>query len=139
MLCDADLVGLEPAHIERLLEPVASGRLAMCTGLRDRGPILTRIIARLPNLSGERALRRSILEGVPRRFLQGFRLEIALNRYCRANRLPTGLVPTLGVGQVRKMEKVGVVRGALEYVRMVAEIADALLRVRFANKEFLKS
>ncbi|HTK59721.1 MAG TPA: glycosyltransferase family 2 protein [Candidatus Baltobacteraceae bacterium] len=137
-LCDADFLGLAPEHVERILAPVLEGRLAMCTGLRDRGPLLTRAIAHLPLLSGERALRREVLDGVPRRFLQGFRLEMSLNWYCRANRLPYGSVPTLGVGQVRKIEKVGLLRGLAGYAVMVWEVADAMIRVRFAKKEFLK-
>lgn len=137
-LCDADFVGLEPAHVERILAPVLEGRLAMCTGLRDRGPLLTRVIAHLPLLSGERALRREVLDGVPRRYVQGFRLEVALNWYCRANRLPYGSVPTLGVGQVRKIEKRGVLRGIVGYAVMIWEIAEAMVRVRFAKHEFLK-
>jgi len=137
-LCDADFLRLEPSHVERLIAPVVEGRLMMCTGLRDRGPLLTRLIAHLPLLSGERALRRDILDGVPRRFLQGFRLELALNWYCRANRLPYGSVPTLGVGQIRKIEKVGALRGLAGYAVMIWEIADAMVRVRFAKKEFLK-
>lgn len=139
VLCDADFIGLAPAHVERLLAPVREGRLAMCAGLRDRGPALTRLIAHLPVLSGERALRRDVLDGVPRRFLDGYRLEVALSAYCRANHLPTGTVPTLGVRQVRKMQKVGVLRGLAGYARMIAEVADALVRVRFAKKEFLKT
>jgi len=137
-LCDADFIGLEPRHVENILAPVVEGRLMMCTGLRDRGPSLTRLIAHLPLLSGERALRREVLEGVPRRFLQGFRIEMALNWYCRANRLPYGSVPTLGVGQVRKIEKVGVLRGLAGYAVMIWEVAEAMVRVRFAKKEFLK-
>lgn len=137
-LCDADFIGLRPEHVERLLAPVVEGRLAMCAGLRDRGPLLTRLIAHLPLLSGERALRREVLDGVPRRFLEGFRIEMALNWYCRANRLPYGSVPTLGVGQVRKIEKRGLLRGLAGYAAMVLEVADAMLRVRLAKKEFLK-
>jgi glycosyltransferase involved in cell wall biosynthesis len=137
-LCDADFLGLAPAHVERILAPVAEGRLMMCTGLRDRGPFLTRLIAHLPLLSGERALRREVLEGVPPRFLQGFRIEMALNWYCRANRLPYGSVPTLGVGQVRKIEKVGLLRGIAGYTVMVWEVAEAMVRVRLAKKEFLR-
>ncbi|MEK7546333.1 MAG: glycosyltransferase family 2 protein [Patescibacteria group bacterium] len=138
LLCDADLVRLEPPHVEALLAPVVEGRLAMCTGLRDRGPFLTRVIAHLPLLSGERALRREVLDGVPRRFLEGFRLEIALNWHCRANRLPYGSIPTLGVGQIRKMAKRGVLRGVAGYAVMIWEAAEAMIRVRFAKKEFLK-
>lgn len=138
VLCDADFLGLTSAHVEGLLEPVLAGRLAMCTGLRDRGPLLTRVIAHLPLLSGERALARDVLEGVPERFLRRFRLEIALNWYCRANRLPYGSVPTLGVGQVRKIAKRGLLRGLLGYAAMIWEIAEAMVTVRLAKREFLK-
>ena len=137
-LCDADFIGLEPAHVERILAPVVEGRLAMCTGLRDRGSFLTRVIAHLPLLSGERALKREVLERVPRRFLQGFRLEVALNWCCRANCLAYGSVPTLGVGQVRKMQKVGALRGLAGYAVMAWEVAEAMIRVRLAKKEFMK-
>lgn len=137
-LCDADFLDLAPMHVERIVAPVAEGRLTMCTGLRDRGPFLTRVIAHLPLLSGERALRREVLDGVPERFLKGFRIEMALNWYCRANRLPYGSVPTLGVGQVRKFEKVGLLRGLAGYAVMTWQIAEAMVRVRLAKDEFLK-
>lgn len=137
-LVDADLVGLEPAHVARLVAPVADGRLMMCAGLRDRGRWITRILAHLPLLSGERALRRGVLDGVPDRFLKGFRLEIALNWRCRAAGLPYGSVPTLGVDQVRKIEKRGPFRGLLGYAVMMWEIAEAMVRVRFAKREFLQ-
>lgn len=138
LLCDADFLGFTAAHAERLLRPVLEGRLAMCAGLRDRGPILTGLIAHLPLLSGERALRRDVLERLPPRFLSGFRLEIALNWACRVNGLPYGAIPTLGVTHVRKMEKRGVLRGLLGYLRMAWEVAEAMIRVRFARKEFLR-
>jgi glycosyltransferase involved in cell wall biosynthesis len=133
--CDADFLGLAPAHVERLLEPVRSGRLAMCAGLRDRGP-LTPIIAHLPLISGERALRREVFEGVPERFLRGFRVEIALNWYCRANRLPYGSIPTVGVGFVSKLRKVGPIRALPQYLAMVWQVAEAMIRVRCAREEF---
>lgn len=135
-LCDADLVGLESRHVERLIAPVTDGRLAMCAGLRDLGPVLTRVIARLPLLSGERALRREVLDGVPSRFLKGFRLEVALNWRCRSSGWPYGSLPTLGVGQVRKIEKRGAVRGLLGYALMGWQVAEAMVRVRLAHREF---
>ena len=135
--CDADFIGLAPAHVERLLAPVLDGRLIMCAGLRDRGPFMTRLISHLPLLSGERALQRRVIEAVPTRFLEGFRVEMALNYACRARGWKYGSIPTLGVHQVRKMQKVGFWRGLAAYVKMVWEIADALVRVRVSKKEFL--
>lgn len=135
--CDADFIGLTTAHAERLITPVLEGRLVMCTGLRDRGPFITRLIAHLPLLSGERALRRRVMEAVPPRFLEGFRVEMALNYACRVRGWKYGSIPTLGVRQVRKMQKIGFWRGLVAYGKMVCEIADALVRVRMSKKEFL--
>jgi glycosyltransferase involved in cell wall biosynthesis len=135
--CDADFIGLTTAHAERLIAPVLEGRLVMCAGLRDRGPFITRLIAHLPLLSGERALRRRVIEAVPPRFLEGFRVEMALNYACRVRGWKYGSIPTLGVRQVRKMQKIGFWRGLVAYGKMVCEIADALVRVRMSKKEFL--
>ncbi len=137
--CDADFIGLTPRHVERLLAPVLKGELAMCTGLRDRGPFLTPIIAHLPLLSGERALKREVIEAVPRRFLKGFRVEMALNYACRARGWPYGSTPTLGVRQVRKMQKIGIWRGLWAYAAMMWEVAEALVQVRLAKNEFLRT
>ncbi len=135
--CDADFLGLTPMHVERILAPVISGRLVMCTGLRDRGPFVTNVISHLPLLSGERALLRDVIESVPPRFLKGFRVEMALNYACRAHGWPYGSIPTLGVGQVRKMQKIGIVRGLWAYVMMVWEVAEAMVNVHLARNEFL--
>ncbi len=136
LFCDADLIGLTPAHIERLTAPVLDGRLAMCTGLRDWGPIVTRLIARLPSIAGERALRREIFEGVPPRFLEGFRVEIALGCFCRVNRLPYGRVLTEGVTQRRKMQKVGFFRGLAAYLQMIWQISAALVATCLSADQF---
>ncbi len=128
--CDADLLGLTPATIEDILRPVLEGRLAMCAGLRDRGPFLTAIEAHLPLIGGERALRRGVFENVPARFLRGFRVEIALNYSCRINGLPYGGVPSRGVRLVRKMEKVGFWKGLLEYADMFYQGASSMIDVR---------
>lgn len=137
--CDADFIGLTTAHVERLLAPVRAGRLLMCAGLRDRGSIITPIIAHLPLLSGERALDRRVIEAVPPRFLEGFRVEAALNYACRARGWAYGSLPTLGVVQVRKMQKIGFWRGLAAYAKMIWEVGEALVRVRLAKREFLQT
>ncbi len=137
--CDADFIGLTPRHVERLLAQVLEGKRMMCTGLRDRGPLLTPFIAHLPLLSGERALKREVIEAVPHRFLKGFRVEMALNYVCRVRGWQYGSIPTLGVRQVRKMQKIGFLRGCFAYAAMVWEIVEALVQVRLAKHEFLRT
>lgn len=136
--CDADFIGLTPAHVERLLAPVREGRLMMHAGERDRGPVLAWFLARLPHISGERALRREVFERVPARFLRRFRVEIALEYACEVNRLPHAATPTLGITHVRKMQKMGFVRGLASYLSMIRDIAEASVLVRLSRKEFLE-
>jgi glycosyltransferase involved in cell wall biosynthesis len=135
--CDADLLGFKPGHAEAIIRPVAEGKLAMCVGLRDRGPMLTALEAYLPLISGERALRRKIFDAVPDRHLSGFGVEVALNYVCRANRLPYGAVPEKGLRLVRKMQKVGVLKGLVGYVSMSFQILRTMIAVRLDRNAFL--
>lgn len=127
---DADLVGLNADHVERLLLPVLSGSRVMNVGIRDRGPLVSRLAARLPLIGGERAMLRQVAEGVPPEYLQGFMVESALNYYCRSRKLPYGSVFLPGLGIRRKYEKVGWRRGVLEYAGMAWQIVAAMAPVR---------
>lgn len=127
---DADLVGLTPDHVERVVLPVVSGSRAMNVGLRDRGPRLTRFVRHLPLISGERAMLRRVIEDIPPEYLAGYMVESALNYACRSKRLPYGSVLLPGLFIRRKYEKVGWARGVLEYARMAGQVASAMLAVR---------
>ena len=133
---DADLKGLAAEHIRLTLEPVVAGLRHMNVGLRDRGPFWTAIAKRLPLVGGERALRREIFDLLPEKYLRGFKIETALNYFCRANRLPCGFVVLSGLSIVRKMTKVGFWRGLAGYVAMWAEVAAAMIEVRLARAQF---
>ena len=133
---DADLKGLAAEHIRLILEPVVSGRRQMNVGLRDRGPFWTAVAKIMPLVGGERALRREIFDLLPEKYLRGFKIETALNYFCRANRLPYGFVVLSGLGIVRKMTKVGFWRGLAEYVSMWFEVTEAMIEVRSARSQF---
>jgi glycosyltransferase involved in cell wall biosynthesis len=135
--CDADFIGLTADHIERLLLPVREGRMAMCTGLRERGPVLDWLIARLPHISGIRALRRELFEGLPARFVRRFRVEIAQEYFCKVNSLACETMPLTGITHVRKMQKIGFTRGLSAYSSMIWQIAEVSLRARRSKNEFL--
>lgn len=130
---DADLIGLTQNHVERLLMPVLSGKLAMNVGARDRGKFWTPISRHLPLISGERAMKREVFEGTPQEFLKGFMVESALNYYCRSRRLPYGSVEMPGLTFRRKYQKVGILRAVVQYVRMFWQVGWAMLLVRFAR------
>lgn len=77
---DADLVGLVPAHVDRLAATVLHGKAGMACGLFDRGPLLNPIFLHvLPVLTGQRALRRELFTGLHHNDQRGYRIEAALN------------------------------------------------------------
>lgn len=130
---DADLYGLEKKHLQIILDPVLQGQRVMNAGIRDRGKLLMYVSHKLPIISGERALMRFVIEGISPKYLQGFMLEAAMNYHCRVRKLSYGMVPCYGLTIRRKMQKVGVGKGVLEYVKMVYQIIRAMVVVRLAH------
>ncbi len=136
---DADLLGLTSDHIHALIEPIKNDELDMVVGLRDRGSFLTWLEQYLPLIGGERIVRREIFEAVPDRFLQGYRVETALNMYCRSKGLRVGTRPLLELHIRRKMQKLGFWKGAQAYLKMTYEMLDAWWLVRKAMKKIDKT
>lgn len=130
---DADLYGLRSEHLRAIVEPVLDGRKAMNVGLRDRSFLSMKLTAHLPLISGERAMRRQIIESIPQKFLQGFMLEAAVNYRCRTQGLPYGIVPCYGLKIRHKMQKVGFWRGLVGYLKMVYDVVRAMVAVRLAH------
>lgn len=60
LLVDADLIGLAPADLTALIEPVLSGRADVAISLRRNAPLVWQWIG-LDYISGERVLPRAIL------------------------------------------------------------------------------
>lgn len=77
---DADLLGLRPDHVRRLVRAVVDDDAGMACGLFDRGPLLNPIFLHLlPKLTGERALRRGLFESLHPDAIAGYKVEAALN------------------------------------------------------------
>lgn len=133
VFCDADLRGLTVEHLRLLLDPVLSGRLQMHVGRRDRGALVNAISRHLPLISGERAMRREVMEQIPAHFLQGYMVESSLNYFCRSRHLAYGSVLLPGLSIRRKFEKVGWLRASGQYARMSVEVLRAMVMVRVAR------
>ncbi len=133
LFLDADLYGFTEEHIERLVLPVLSGARVMNVGLRDRGVWVTKLTRHLPLISGERAMRREVFEGVPREYAQGYMIEASLNYFCRSHGLDYGFVQLPGVSIRKKIAKVGWKRGVVEYGLMGLAIVKSVLFVRVAR------
>ncbi|HEX6987847.1 MAG TPA: glycosyltransferase family 2 protein [Bacillota bacterium] len=115
---DADLIGLTPDHVLMLVEPVLQGRAAMTVGRFSGGRVATdlaQVVA--PYLSGQRAVRREVLAGIPNLEVARFGVEMALTRHIQRLRIPVEEVLLVGLTHRTKEEKLGLLPGFLARMR----------------------
>jgi glycosyltransferase involved in cell wall biosynthesis len=130
ILLDADLVGLTPAHIHTLAEPVLVGEVDMTRGLFSGGRVQTTLAQYLaPQLSGQRAILREKLAAISELAESRYGVEIFITKHAKQADWRTRDVWLAGVSQVMKEEKRGFWRGFLIRLKMYADIARAYLRL----------
>jgi len=122
---DADLIGLTADHVRQLVAAAADPGVSMVCGLRDYGDVWNRLQVALPEITGERVVRRSVLECVPLEFWSGFRIEAAIN-VCAKRQGRTEKIVMRGLKMVPKWHKVGPKRGIEDAARMMVEVVQAL-------------
>ena len=131
LLLDADLVGLRPSHIHALLQPLLQDEADMTVGVFTDGRKVTDLSQRLtPFLSGQRAVRREILEAVADLKSSGFGMEVSLSRFARKENLRVFYIPLRRISQIMKEEKRGIVQGFAARLKMYWEIILLLLGVK---------
>jgi hypothetical protein len=119
---DADLIGVTPAHIQAMLHPVLRGQAPVVIAQLDGGRVATDLASVVaPNLSGQRAVTRGILQGMSGMETTRFGVEIAMKRYIKRNRVPMVRVP-LDISHRTKEEKLGLLRGFLARLKEYWEI-----------------
>ncbi len=119
---DADLVGLDPEHVDGLIRPVLSGEADATLGVFVGGRLQTALAQRMtPGLSGQRALKASLVRSLSIENAR-FGVEVILNRHLSSCGARTLRVPLTGVSQVMKEEKRGALRGFAARLRMFWEI-----------------
>ncbi len=135
LFLDADLLGLDPDHICRMVQPVLSGEADMCVGVMRGGRPATDIAqAVAPFLSGMRAGRLEAFE--PLRTLEeaGWGVEVALTLWAREHKMKVREVSIIGVTQRMKEEKQGLVRGFVARLRMYWDIVRMVPRSERARR-----
>ncbi len=131
LLLDADLVGLRPSHIHALLQPLLQDEADMTVGVFTDGRKVTDLSQRLtPFLSGQRAVKREILEAITDLKSSGFGMEVSLSRFAKQENLRVFYIPLRRISQIMKEEKRGLVRGFAARMKMYWEIVLLLLGVK---------
>lgn len=128
---DADLTGLLPEHIDRLIHPVLVGNTDMCVGVFRGGKFWSDTAQRIsPYISGQRAVRREIFEAIP--YIADVRLgvEVAINTFAKRSKARVLRVVLHGVSNTFKETKMGLVKGATARAKMYAEIGKAMVKAK---------
>ena len=129
VLIDADLTGLSEPHLFALAAPVLAGDVEMTRGIFVGGRWRTTTAQRLaPQLNGQRGIVREKLLEVTGLRSSRYGIEIAITEYARKARWRTADVAMLGVSQVMKEEKRGVLTGFMIRLKMYGEIFGTWFR-----------
>ena len=130
LFLDADLIGLTVDHVNALLEPVISGEADMTVGIFDRGRIVTDLAQRVaPYLSGQRAVRRTLLEQISDMDISRFGVELALTQHIEEQGTRVQEVVLSDMSHVMKEEKLGLVKGLAARFKMYWEIVKYVTRM----------
>ena len=131
LFLDADLIGLTPAHVNALLQPVIDGTAPMAIGIFEKGRVATDIAQKMaPFLSGQRAVRRELLESISDLDLSRFGAEVALHRYVEDHKIPVTVVQLPDLSHVMKEEKLGLCKGLGARAKMYWEIIKYAARAK---------
>jgi glycosyltransferase involved in cell wall biosynthesis len=127
---DADLIDLEPRHLQRL---DAASRLGydQVAGLQDKGEVSNVLqLVYSPLITGQRILRRWVLDALPETCWQGYSIETAINDVVERAGGKTMLVLLDGVSFRKKFDKVSMLEALRGYWRMTRQIADTRRALR---------
>ncbi|UMZ73404.1 glycosyltransferase family 2 protein [Natranaerofaba carboxydovora] len=123
LFLDADLIGLTREHVENLVLPVLHRDADMTVGIFEKGRFATDLAQKFaPNLSGQRAVNRWVLENISDIDMARFGVEIALNRMIEKNQIKVKEVFLENMSHVMKEEKRGVLKGLAARMKMYWEI-----------------
>ncbi|SDY84383.1 Glycosyl transferase family 2 [Proteiniborus ethanoligenes] len=127
LFVDADLIGLKEQHIVELLLPILKGEVDMTIGVFKSGRFTTDLAQRVaPYLSGQRAIKRYIIENIPNIDITRFGVEIALTKYVTNNNIKYKEVFLENLTHVMKEEKLGLIKGFASRLKMYWDIVKIM-------------
>ncbi len=134
LLLDADLVGLTTKHVQDLLAPVINGDADMSIGIFRGGRVFTDLAQLTTSfLSGQRALRRSLIEPSELEDTK-YGLETALTQIASEKSLIVKKVYLDDLTQVMKEEKMGLAKGSRQRFRMYWHVIKQVFKRLFRIK-----
>jgi glycosyltransferase involved in cell wall biosynthesis len=127
---DADLLGLRPSHAALMVSSFRASGAGVVAALRDYGP-WNALQGALEPITGERVVRREVLDRMRPEDWRGFAVEAGMNESCRRLGLPVVLVQLDGLSIVPKWHKGGgAAAGFVSAARMTREVLCAMGNAR---------
>lgn len=121
---DADLLGFEPWHVQRLASLADLGYDMVC-GLREYDLLGNPLQMIGPLITGERFVARRLLSAVTDSCWDGYDIETAMNYACKQIGARTVMTPLRGLRIRGKVKKGGVLGGLKAHYKMFNRIATA--------------
>ena len=131
LFLDADLIGLTEAHVKKLLTPVLNHNVDMSIGLFDGGRFSTDLAQKvMPFLTGQRVVKKSIIDNVDNMEVAKFGIEAALTNYAKKNNIKYEKVILENMTHITKEEKFGWKKGITARMKMYWEIIRGITLVK---------
>jgi glycosyltransferase involved in cell wall biosynthesis len=130
LFLDADLVGLRPDHVEKLISAYREGDAEIVIGVFKEGRAATDFSMKIvPFLSGQRVLSRRVWEKLQHAVEEmDFGVEVAMTKIAFKEGWKQKRVELEGVSHVRKEEKRGFPSGVRDRLSMYWDVLKSLLR-----------
>ena len=127
---DADLIGFKIEHMNKMIKPLIDDPdLLMTVGKFVRGRTTTDLSQYLvPQISGQRAVRKVFLEKLPDLTSTKFGVEVAINDFAKKKNIKTKEIMLENVSHFMKEEKLGYGRGFFARLKMYKEILRYMVR-----------
>lgn len=127
LFLDADLIGLSKKHVDDLIEPVINNKADMTIGIFKSGRMVTDLAQKVtPYLSGQRAIKKSVIDKIPNIDITRYGVEVALTKYVDKYSLRVQEVDLPEMTHVTKEEKLGLIKGVHARLKMYWDIVKIL-------------
>lgn len=128
LFLDADLIGLKCEHIYSLIDPIKENIADMTIGIFSQGRLITDLSQFItPYISGQRAIRRKIIDVIPDLDLSKFGVEVAINKAVKKYDYRIQTVKLYNVTQRIKEEKYGLFEGTKKRLQMYLDIVKQII------------
>ncbi|SHJ29383.1 glycosyltransferase family 2 protein [Lutispora thermophila] len=127
LLLDADLIGLRENHVYDLITPIIHENIDMTVGIFKNGRAITDIAQKIaPDLSGQRAVRKLILDEIKDMDIVRYGIEVTLTIHVNKKGYKIKDIYLDDITHLTKEEKLGFINGFSSRLRMYKDILKVI-------------